>query len=86
MCVCSAEFDFEDRPQYMFFLQVMDNSPVAPRPGLSEVTVQLENIDDEPTIFNQTQYSKCVYVYVIRKWEGKVQSAKRSSLLTSLGG
>lgn len=55
----SATFDFEERTSYSFFLQVADGSLVDPRlSNISPVTVSIVNVNDEPTTFNQTEYSK----------------------------
>ena len=64
--ICSAEFDFEIRSVYNLLLQVEDNSRISPRQSdPSTVTINIQNIDDEPTVFDQSQYSKFELMYYI---------------------
>ena len=53
----SEVFDFEARSMYQLSLQVSDNSATAPQQSqVQDVIITIGNMDDEPTIFNQTEY------------------------------
>jgi hypothetical protein len=57
----SATFDFEEQISYSLSLQVVDGSSVDPRRSeISPVLVSIGNVDDEPTVFNQTEYSESI--------------------------
>ena len=59
--VYSDSFNYEERSEYSLFLQVVDNSPISPRTSSpSQVSVTIRNVDDEPTVFDQPEYSKLV--------------------------
>ena len=58
-----AVFDYEVRSEYSFFLAVEDDGRTGKR--LSEtvsVTVIVGNLNDQPTLFTQDIFSKCVYL------------------------
>ena len=50
---------------YNFFLQVEDNSVVSPpHSDLSPVVVNILNLDDESTVFNQTEFGMGAPLFV----------------------
>ncbi len=52
-------FDYEQQREYSLVLQVEDNSPASPRASEpSTVTIRIQNLDDEPTVFSQPEYSE----------------------------
>ena len=68
----SAVFDYEERTEYSFFLAVEDDGRTGKR--LSEtvsVTISVGNLNDQPTMFTQSVYSKfphngCLYeIYLL---------------------
>ncbi len=59
-------FDYEDRDEYSFFLAVEDNGRTSKR--LSEsisVTVDVGNLNDQPTVFTQDVYSKLIMSFAL---------------------
>ena len=53
-------FDYEDRSVYNnLFLVVEDNGRTGKRVSSpSDVIIQIKNLDDEPTVFEQATYSE----------------------------
>jgi len=61
-------FDYEQMTRYDLVLQVEDNSPISRRQSSpSSVFINIVNLDDEPTLFNQTTYRESVQCW-LNKW------------------
>ena len=57
-------FDYEVQREYTFFLAVEDNGRTSKRLSeTSPVTIRVGNVDDEPTQFTQSTFSKCRLAY-----------------------